>query len=169
MNLIGAVLILLGCTAAGIMKANGIGETDKTYSALISVLVLMKGEISSRAAALDDVLMTCSGAVSGDAARFIETVLGNFSRLGEESFCHIWSGAAESCLQSASRKVLSSVSALGGSLGRYDSAIQCTAVDRCIAEISAEQKSLRETLAANKRMYVGMGSAVGLIIAIVLI
>lgn len=46
MNLIGAMLIMLGCAAAGIMKAHGLGELDKTYSSLISALMLMKSEIS---------------------------------------------------------------------------------------------------------------------------
>lgn len=58
---------------------------------------------------------------------------------------------------------------LGGSLGKYESAMQCAAIGRCIDELSAEQKSLRETLGTNKRMYIGIGGAAGLIIAIVLI
>ena len=47
MNLIGAALIMLGCTVAGIIKARSLSETDKTYGALISALSLMKSEISS--------------------------------------------------------------------------------------------------------------------------
>ena len=31
MNLIGAMLIMLSCTAAGIMKARSLSELDKTY------------------------------------------------------------------------------------------------------------------------------------------
>ncbi|MCI6184952.1 MAG: stage III sporulation protein AB [Clostridiales bacterium] len=169
MNLIGAMLVMLGCTAAGIIKAHSLSQLDKTYSTLISALMLMKSEISSRAAALDDVLSIVFGAVTGDAARFIEAVIGDFSKLGDETFCTIWSSAAESCLQCVSQRSLSALKALGGSLGRYDSSMQCEAIDRCISELSAEQKSLRETLGANKRMYVGIGGAAGLITAIVLI
>ena len=164
MNLIGAMLVMLGCTAAGIIKAHSLSQLDKTYSTLISALMLMKSEISSRAAALDDVLSIVFGAVTGDAARFIEAVIGDFSKLGDETFCTIWSSAAESCLQCVSKRSLSALKALGGSLG-----MQCEAIDRCISELSAEQKSLRETLGANKRMYVGIGGAAGLITAIVLI
>mgnify|MGYP000201809756 CR=1 FL=1 len=58
---------------------------------------------------------------------------------------------------------------IGSSLGRYDSAMQCEMLDRCINELSAEQNALRKTLCANKRMYIGIGGSVGLIIAIVLI
>jgi stage III sporulation protein AB len=169
MNLIGAMLIMLGCAAAGIMKAHGLGELDKTYSSLISALMLMKSEISSRASALDDVMNVARSSAAGDTARFIGTVIENFSILGEKSFCTIWSSAAESCLQSISQRSLSAVKVLGGSLGKYESAMQCAAIGRCIDELSAEQKSLRETLGTNKRMYIGIGGAAGLIIAIVLI
>ena len=47
--------------------------------------------------------------------------------------------------------------------------MQCTAIDHCINEISLEQQTLRFSLGANKRMYIGIGGATGLIIAIVLI
>ena len=169
MNLIGTILIMLGCTAAGIMKAHSLCELDKTYGMLISVLMLMKSEISSRASALDDVLNVVSGMATGNTACFIEAVIGDFSKLGDKTFCTIWSSAAESCLQCISQRSLSALKALGGSLGRYESSLQCAALARCIAEISAEQNILRETFGANKRMYIGIGGAVGLITAIVLI
>ena len=47
--------------------------------------------------------------------------------------------------------------------------MQCAAIDRCINEMSLEQQNLRLLLGANKRMYIGVGGAMGLIIAIVLI
>lgn len=81
MNLIGAMLIMLGCAAAGIMKAHGLGELDKTYSSLISALMLMKSEISSRASALDDVMNVARSSAAGDTARFIGTVIENFQYL----------------------------------------------------------------------------------------
>ena len=45
MNLIGAMLIMLSCTAAGIMKARSLSELDKTYGTLIAMLTLIKNEI----------------------------------------------------------------------------------------------------------------------------
>ena len=126
MNLIGAMLIMLGCAAAGIMKAHWLGELDKTYSSL--------SEISSRASALDDVMNVARSSTAGDTSRFIETVIENFSILGEKSFCTIWSSAAESCLQSISQRSLSAVKVLGGSLGKYESAMQCAAIGRCSAQ-----------------------------------
>lgn len=45
MNLIGAMLIMLSCTAAGLMKARSLSELDKTYGTLIAMLTLIKNEI----------------------------------------------------------------------------------------------------------------------------
>lgn len=169
MNILGVVLIIFGCTAAGIKKARSLSELDRTYSELISALSLIKNEISSRAAPLDDILRVAAETTTGAAGRFILCVEDGFTKLGEESFCGIWSAAAESCLDIISERALTAVKVLGCSLGKYNGSMQCSALDRCINEISAEQKSLREMLCANRRMYVGIGAASGLIIAIVLI
>ncbi len=52
MNLIGAMLIMLSCTAAGIMKARSLSELDKTYGTLIAMLTLIKNEIVTLSAPL---------------------------------------------------------------------------------------------------------------------
>lgn len=169
MNLIGAMLIMLSCTAAGLMKARSLSELDKTYGALIAALTLIKSEIATLSPPLDEVLGRAADSANGDTGRFLSRVGRSFEKLGESSFCSIWCSAARDDLQSLSERALSAVEELGASLGRYDSTMQCTAIDRCINEISLEQQTLRLSLSSNKRMYIGIGSATGLIIAIVLI
>ena len=162
MNIIGAMLIMFSCTAAGIMKARSLSELDKTYGTLIAVLTLIKSEIATLSAPLDVTLGRAAGSANGDVRR-------SFEKLGEDSFCGIWCSAARDNLQGLSERALSAVEELGASLGRYDGAMQCAAIDRCINEMSLEQQNLRLLLGANKRMYIGVGGAMGLIIAIVLI
>lgn len=169
MNLIGAMLIMLSCTAAGIMKARSLSELDKTYGTLIAMLTLIKNEIVTLSAPLDEAFERAAGLANGDVGRFMSQVRRDFEKLGEDSFCGIWCSAARDNLQSLSKRALSAVEELGSSLGRYDSTMQCTAIDRCINEISLEQQTLRLSLSSNKRMYIGIGGATGLIIAIVLI
>lgn len=169
MNIIGAMLIMFSCTAAGIMKARSLSELDKTYGTLIAVLTLIKSEIATLSAPLDVTLGRAAGLANGDTERFLSRVGRSFEKLGESSFCSIWCSAARDNLQSLSKRALSAVEELGASLGRYDGAMQCTAIDRCINEISLEQQTLRLSLSSNKRMYIGIGGATGLIIAIVLI
>ena len=169
MNLIGAMLIMLSCTAAGIMKARSLSELDKTYGTLIAMLTLIKNEIVTLSAPLDEAFERAAGLANGDVGRFMSQVRHDFEKLGEDSFCGIWCSAARDNLQGLSERALSAVEELGASLGRYDGAMQCAAIDRCINEMSLEQQNLRLLLGANKRMYIGVGGAMGLIIAIVLI
>lgn len=169
MNMIGAMLIMLSCTAAGIMKARSLSELDKTYGALIAALTLIKSEIATLSPPLDEAFERAAGLANGDVGRFMSQVRRDFEKLGEDSFCGIWCSAARDDLQSLSERALSAVEELGASLGRYDGAMQCAAIDRCINEMSLEQQNLRLLLGANKRMYIGVGGAMGLIIAIVLI
>ena len=161
MNLIGAMLIMLSCTAAGLMKARSLSELDKTYGTLIAMLTLIKNEIVTLSAPLDEAFERAAGLANGDVGRFMSQVRRDFEKLGEDSFCGIWCSAARDDLQSLSERALSAVEELGASLGRYDSTMQCTAIDRCINEISLEQQTLRLSLSSNKRMYIGIGGATG--------
>ena len=61
MNLIGAMLIMLSCTAAGIMKARSLSELDKTYGTLIAMLTLIKNEIVTLSAPLDEAFERAAG------------------------------------------------------------------------------------------------------------
>lgn len=150
MNLIGAMLIMLSCTAAGLMKARSLSELDKTYGTLIAMLTLIKNEIVTLSAPLDEAFERAAGLANGDVGRFMSQVRRDFEKLGEDSFCGIWRSAARDDLQSLSERALSAVEELGASLGRYDSTMQCTAIDRCINEISLEQQTLRLSLSSNK-------------------
>ena len=90
MNIIGAMLIMFSCTAAGIMKARSLSELDKTYGTLIAVLTLIKSEIATLSAPLDVTLGRAAGSANGDTGRFISQVRRSFEKLGEDSFCGIW-------------------------------------------------------------------------------
>ena len=68
MNLIGAMLIMLSCTAAGIMKARSLSELDKTYGTLIAMLTLIKNEIVTLSAPLDEAFERAAGLANGYGA-----------------------------------------------------------------------------------------------------
>ena len=169
MNLIGAMLIMLSCTAAGIMKARSLSELDKTYGTLIAMLTLIKNEIVTLSAPLDEAFERAAGLANGDVGRFMSQVRRDFEKLGEDSFCGIWCSAARKICKVCQRERFRLLRSWEQALERYDSTMQCTAIDRCINEISLEHQTLRLSLSSNKRMYIGIGSATGLIIAIVLI
>lgn len=169
MNLLGAILLVSGGLAAGIMKARALTETDRTYSAMLQALGFIKSEISSRKAPLDDILLRLKTNCPRQISLFVSRLSDGILKLDEQTFSAVWTSSAEDCLQSLSPQSVTAVAALGSSLGRYDADMQCAALESCMAELLTERDEMRTRLSANKRMYIGLGGAGGLIFAIVLI
>ena len=169
MNWLGAVIIVAACTVIGIKKAYSLGNTEKCYAALISMLEIAKGEICTRRAPMDEVFTVLEEGAAKQVKPFVSAAAAQLAALGEHSFAGIWCGCADKYLQQLSPASLAAVKSLGGSLGRYDAEMQCAAIERCMAVLSQEQQIFSSNLSENKRMYIGIGSGTGLIIAIMLL
>lgn len=169
MNWLGAAIIVAACSAIGINKARSLGSIEKCYAALISMLELLKGEICTRRAPMDEVFAVLEEGAAKPVRQFVSGAAEQLELLGEHSFAELWSGCAEKYLQQLSPASMSCVKSLGSSLGRYDAEMQCAAIERCMALLSQEQQDFKSGLNANKRMYIGIGSGTGLIIAILLL
>ena len=169
MNWLGAVIIVAACTVIGINKACSLGNTEKCYAALISMLEIAKGEICTRRAPMDEVFTVLEEGAAKQVRPFVSAAAAQLAALGEHSFAEIWCGCADKYLQQLSPASLAAVKSLGGSLGRYDAEMQCAAIERCMAVLSQEQQIFSSNLSENKRMYIGIGSGTGLIIAIMLL
>ena len=169
MNWLGAVIIVAACSVMGIKKACSLGNTEKCYAALISTLEIAKGEICTRRAPMDEVFTVLDKSAAKPVRPFVSGAAAQLTALGEHSFAEIWCGCADKYLQQLSPASLAAVKSLGGSMGRYDTEIQCAAIERCMAVLSQEQQIFSSNLSANKRMYIGIGSGTGLIIAIMLL
>ena len=169
MNWLGAVIIVAACSVIGINKACSLGNTEKCYAALISMLEIAKGEICTRRAPMDEVFTVLEEGAAKQVKPFVSAAAAQLAALGEHSFAEIWCGCADKYLQQLSPASLAAVKSLGGSLGRYDAEMQCAAIERCMAVLSQEQQIFSSNLSENKRMYIGIGSGTGLIIAIMLL
>lgn len=168
MNWLGAVIIVAACSVIGINKACSLGNTEKCYAALISILEIAKGEICTRRAPMDEVFTVLEEGAAKQVRPFVSAAAAQLTALVEHSFAEIWCGCADKYLQQLSPASLAAVKSLGGSLGRYDAEMQCAAIERCMAVLSQEQQIFSSNLSENKRMYIGIGSGTGLIIAIML-
>lgn len=167
MKLLGTVFVILSCTALGIMKARSLARENEAYAELISALTLMKGEICSRASSMDEVFRLLNTEKRSCTSAFFSKICRDMSDIGNISLKAIWQQAADTlCISSDG---VQAVKALGNVLGRYDAQAQSAAIERCMLALSAEQNALREKLNENKRMYIGIGAASGLVLAILLI
>lgn len=168
MNWLGAVIIVVACSVIGINKARALENTERCYLALISMLEIAKGEICTRKAPMDEVLTVLEHGAAKPVIPFVSGVAERLGALGECSFSEIWFGCADMYLPQLSPAATAAVKSLGSSLGRYDADMQCAAIERCMAILSQEQQEHKAGLSACKRMYIGISSGTGLIIAIML-
>lgn len=168
MHWLGAVIIVAACSLIGINKARALGNTERCYSALISMLEIAKGEICTRKAPMDEVLRVLEHGTAKPVLPFISGVAERLNALGERSFSEIWSDCTDTYLPQLSQASTAALKSLGSSLGRYDADMQCAAIARCMAILSQEQQEFKTGLSAGKRMYIGISSGTGLIIAIML-
>lgn len=167
MKLLGTMFVTLSCTALGIIKARSLARENEAYAELISALTLMKGEICSRASSMDEVFRLLNTGKSCCTSAFFSQLSSAMSEIGDVSLKAIWQKAADTlCI---SPYGVQAVKALGNVLGRYDAQAQAAAIDRCILALLSEQDALRDKLNENKRMYIGIGAASGLMLALLLI
>ena len=169
MSWLGASIIVFACTAAGLIKARSLTQLDRLYSGLIAVLGIMKSEISSRSAPMDEIIELISCGQVRYIEPFTEHLKQGLTHLGEISFGSIWDGAVAEGLRGISPRSVLALKSLGSTLGRYEASEQSAAIERCITVISTEQSQLQSGLCANKRMYIGIGAASGLMLAIMLV
>ncbi len=169
MNWLGSIIIVAACSMMGIKKAADLGYTEKSYAVIISMLEVAKSEICTRRAPMDEVLRVLSDGAAKPIKPFLSALSERLCTLGEHSFAEIWRDCADKYLLSLPTSSLAAVKSLGASLGRYDAEMQLAAIQRCMTVLMQEQETFRARLNANKRMYIGIGSGTGLIIAIMLL
>lgn len=100
---------------------------------------------------------------------FIGSLEAGLSNLGSRSFAQIWCECVEKELVLLDKSGRQAVKDLGSSIGKYDAELQAASIDRCISELNNEYAKLNEGLRNNEKMYIGLGTGIGLIFAIILV
>ena len=100
---------------------------------------------------------------------FIGSLEAGLASLGSRSFAQIWCECAEKELALHDKSGRQAVKDLGSSIGKYDAELQAACIDRCMSELNSEYAKLNEGLRNNEKMYIGLGTGIGLIFAIILV
>lgn len=169
MKLLGAVLFAAAASVMGFFKARELKASLQSLKEIISLLELIRNEICTRRTPLKQ-LFSCSNLPD---YRYINAFLSGLEAglpsLGSKSFAQIWCDNAEKTLQMLSKSSRQALKDLGSSIGKYDAELQASSIDRCISELSGEYEKLNEGLKNNEKMYIGLGTGIGLIFAIILV
>lgn len=169
MKLLGAVLLTAAASVMGFFKARELKVSSQSLREIISLLELMRNEICTRRTPIKQIF-SCSNLPDYRYMNsFISSLETELSSLGSKSFTQIWCENAEKTLQMLSKSSRQALKDLGSSIGKYDAELQAASIDRCISELSSEYEKLNEGLKNNEKMYIGLGTGIGLIAAIILV
>lgn len=169
MRIIGALLLTAAASAMGYFKAKELKSQARTLHETISLLELVRNEICTRRTPLKQVFNCTALPDYKYIYEFIKSVQSQLTELGSRSFAQIWCECVEDRLSPLSESNRQALKNIGSSLGKYDAELQATSIDRCISELTAEYKSLNAGLKSNEKMYIGLGTGIGLIFAIILV
>lgn len=169
MKIIGLVLLTAAAAAIGVFKASELKKSVALLSELIAFLELMRNEICSRRTPMKQLLSANTLPEYKYIQSFTSALDEQLKLLGNISFFQIWTECVNEYILLISQESRRNLINLGSSLGRYDAQLQATAIDRCISELEREYKSLCANMRSNQKMYIGLGTGMGLIVSIILI
>lgn len=169
MKIIGLVLLTAAAAAVGIFKASELKKTVDMLSELIAFLELMRNEICTRRTPMKQLLSANTLPEYKCIQPFTSALVEQLKLLGNMSFFQIWTECVNKNILLISEESKNCLISLGSSLGRYDAQLQAAAIDRCISELGREYKGLCANLKSNQKMYIGLGTGMGLIVSIILI
>ena len=169
MKLIGAIMLTAAASVMGFFKARDLKAALQALREMISLLELMRNEICTRRTPIKQIFSCSNLSDYRYMNSFISSLETELSSLGSKSFTQIWCENAEKTLQMLSKSSKQALKALGSSIGKYDAELQAASIDRCINELSSEYEKLNAGLRDNEKMYIGLGTGIGLIAAIILV
>jgi stage III sporulation protein AB len=167
---IGAVLLITGAAAWGLMSVLKLRSRVKNLGALISALSVMKSEICDRLTPMPELLKQLGNEATYPASLLFKNASDKMPSLGSRSFSAIWSQAVlntpELLLTPQEALVLTE---LGMCLGRYDIGEQRSAIQyaqRRMDEYSRKAETDRER---NSKVHAFLGVAAGLFAVVILL
>lgn len=169
MKVTGFILITAAAAVIGIFKASELKKSVELLSEIISFLELVRNEIYTRRTPMTQLLSVKSMPEYKHIDQFVAALEAHMKALGAKCFAQIWAECINGYIKNISDESIHSLKNLGSSLGRYDAQLQASAIDRCINMLEYEYKDLYSNLRSNQKMYIGLGTGMGLIVSIILI
>ncbi|MBR0596640.1 stage III sporulation protein AB [Sinanaerobacter chloroacetimidivorans] len=165
------ILIIIAGIAAGHLKARTYENRVLHLQDLITTIKILESEMKYRLDPLPEIFIKISGMKISLAGRLFETT----SRLLREDFAHdfanCWNQAVElvykdSSLTRADKQVLSD---LGIELGKTDMGSQYSLFSRAYTLLDAQVAEAAEEKRTKGKMYKSLGTAVGVLVVILLV
>lgn len=164
MKFFGAFLLTTAGLAAGICAARRGYARLALCRSLCQMLRLISFQLERFLTPLPELFAALTGQVSGGAETLCAAVAAGLEEPGE-SFSSIWGRALEA-LPGEEREILLP---LGQVLGRYGAAEQIAAVTAALRDMTALADALGGQLREKSRVYIGLATAGGAMLAVLLL
>ncbi len=168
-RLIGAALVISSAASmgfAGVMRLRG---RVRSLSALLASLDMMEHEICSRLAPMGSALEKLSKDAPRPADKLYENALAGLERLGESSFCEIWSEAVEQTgALNLTGEEMGAIKELGLALGRYDAREQSESIGRVRSRMERFLREAERERDRDSRLHAFFGAASGVVAVLLL-
>lgn len=168
-RMLGAILAFLSCGAMGIMRINSARRHLASFEALYDAMGEMKLGISTRLEAIPALTKRLSESAVGDAKEFFTLLSLRLDTLGERGLYELWRESAEETLTALTPGELHDFLSLGLVLGKSEADEQAEAIGHCQASIGRALNAARDKYPQQRRLALGLSSAAGMLLVIVLI
>lgn len=161
-------MIVAAFLYAGLTLVKSKREHLHTLRELCTALWALHAELNTRCSSLPEAIDTLR-AGKGKCGDFFGCVREDLGRLGERTFSEIWSAAAEHTLSPCSADEKAALTALGHTLGAYTLQEQLAAIELCRKKLENNCAAAEKELADYSRSCLGICSALGIILSVILI
>lgn len=165
---IGFVLVVFAGSMLGVSKSAALHADARRLEAYVSALELLCAEVVTRLTPLPEVMEYLSHWTQPPCRPFFAMISRGMGELDKCGFRRLWQKAVteKSGLTGEAAQVLL---ALGLSLGRYDRDVQQAAIRQASGRMAALARTAEQTGRAQGKMWIGLGIAGGLLLAVVLV
>lgn len=161
--------MFFGCFSAGLIKLTRERNRIHALEAVCGALGQMRIELSTRLAPIPELAGMLARRGQGDAQHFFAALCARLTDLGQSELSTLWSECAETKLFALDADELKDFIAIGRILGRGELSSQLAAIAQCEVSLNRALAEARAGLAEKRRLTLGVFSAAGLLLVIMLI
>lgn len=169
---IGSICIVVGCSMIGIIANRRLREHVLVLQDLIAMIQTIESEISSQLSSIPTALqmaLNASGSKNSACTAFIRSILIGLEMRGPHVFPEIWRSAAEETLEILSDRERNMLNELADKLGRYGAEEQLSALRMVRSGLEHFLRTAEEERSRSGKVYLTLGTALGLALAIILV
>lgn len=169
MKIIGLGFVAAACLYFGLVILRGSRARVDGLRSMCRALEIMQAELSERLTPMPELIKILSERCTDCAGNFFTSLREVMPELGAKQFSVLWVKAVRSELTDLDKEEMREVEAIGSIIGKYDLSQQLKAVSTCLTLLRERYNAAIFEYPVTKKLCLGLSSAAGILLTIVLI